>query len=205
MTLTEPEMNQNAARALQRLLSFRLGSQGFPRPRAVSATGYRGLAGLTLPALLLPAAPPADPPEQTCTAWAAEAPEAVPRGLGRAGRRQHPAPGRPRAPEPLPRTGLRGCGKLGPGGPRGEVGGGEKAESSPEAVVGGGAPLEAGTQAPPPASLAPLDPNGRKTGCSESGLGRGDVVGRLLYHFSWVPSPMLRANVKKTVIIAGFY
>lgn len=131
VTLTEPEMNQNAARALQRLLSFRLGSQGFPRPRAVSATGYRGLAGLTLPALLLPAAPPADPPEQTCTAWAAEAPEAVPRGLGRAGRRQHPAPGRPRAPEPLPRTGLRGCGKLGPGGPRGEVGGGEKAESSP--------------------------------------------------------------------------
>lgn len=68
VTLTGPEMNQNAKRALRRLLSFRLGSQGFPRARAVSAAGDRGLAGLTLPELLLPAAPPADPPEQTCTA-----------------------------------------------------------------------------------------------------------------------------------------
>lgn len=68
VTLKGPEMNQNAERALWRLLFFRLGGQGFPRASAVSVAGDCGLAGLTLLAFLLPAAPPADPPRQTCTA-----------------------------------------------------------------------------------------------------------------------------------------
>lgn len=46
MTLTRPEMNQNAERALRRLLSCRLGSQGVPRARAA---GHQGLARLTSP------------------------------------------------------------------------------------------------------------------------------------------------------------
>lgn len=62
VTLTGPEMNQNAERVLQRLLPFHMDSQGFPRPRAAS---HPGLAALTLPELLSPAEPPADPLKQT--------------------------------------------------------------------------------------------------------------------------------------------
>ncbi|KAL0602838.1 hypothetical protein AAY473_029038 [Plecturocebus cupreus] len=49
MTLTGPEVNQNAERALWRLLSFSLVGQGFPRATTAPAAEDRGLAGLTLP------------------------------------------------------------------------------------------------------------------------------------------------------------
>lgn len=114
-------MNRNAERALRRLLPFRLGSQGFPRARAAAAAGGRPDEPCQHAS-----SPQRGPPTlrgKPAHQRAAEAPGAVRRGLGRAGRqRRHGNPALARAPEPLTRARRWGWGKRGPGGPRGKVG-----------------------------------------------------------------------------------
>lgn len=94
VTLTEPEMNQNAERVLRRLLPFRPGSHGVPGRSGLGP----GLAGRTLGGPLPQRARP--PLKQTCAPRAAGAPRAVRSELGARELPPRPAQGgRRRAPE----------------------------------------------------------------------------------------------------------
>lgn len=151
-------MNQNAERAPRRRLPSCLGRQGVPR-----AAGWDR-----------PGAPPsraARPPtlsSKPALPGAAEAPEAGPRGLGRAGRRRpHPAPEPPSRART--RAGGRGAREDSAGTPRK----GRKASPRARGEGAGPRPRREG-QAPPLAGRVPEASNRRR---APDGEGGGGVVG----------------------------
>lgn len=153
VTLTRPEMNQNAERALRRLLPFRLGGPRFPRARAASDPDWPD------------GPPPRAPlprsatrrPRKPVRYGAAGAPRAV---------RVSGAPGPPAsgpgtshsAAQARGAPGARDAGRS--AGKSGRVGG--------PARAGGGATLQAGTAGPAPCG----DAGGRRTGLGGRG-GKG--------------------------------
>ena len=125
---------------------------------------------------------------------AAEAPEAGPRGLRRAGGQPVAATldSCPRPASETSRSGRAlGLREARPGQPAREVGGGEKAQTPKRPrgregrrhAQGGNGRLRLQLGARPSSS------NGQRTRCLESGLGKGVIVGRLLCPFSKAPPP----------------
>lgn len=192
MTLTGPEMNQNAERALPRLLPFCLGGQGFPR--ATTLRPWRpGTGRNDSPRAPLPRSPARRPSKanlHTLGQLKLSRRCREPR-LGRAGQ-QRPYPRiRPRRGSGTSGSGpAQGLGEVRPGKTKLEGGGKGRSRKCTRGCVeggGGGAALEAGTAGPAPQRVRAL--GSQRSGFARSGCGtrtgKQDGLGKAFF----APSP----------------